>query len=403
MMDVETIITKEQACVEIAQAMRKDDEEAVVQGWKHFHDSITQEIKNDFSAFQSSNDVAVLAQRGYRQLTSQEKAWYRKVTDALKSKNPKQAFVDIIGTDNEDDLMPITIIEDVFRGLREQHELLDVINFQYVGYTTKWILNSHGAQRAIWGQITDEITKEIESGFKVIDLSQNKLSAYCFIERGMLDMGPTFLDAYIRACLSEAIYLGLEYGIVKGTGVNEPIGLIRDISATASFNPTTGWAAKEKIAITEITAASYGELLGTLAETEDGKSRTFGEVVLLCNQKDYLTKVIPATKVMGVDGRYVSVIDTIYPTRIIRTSMLDNGEAILFIPDEYFFGVGASARNGVIEYSDEFKFLDDLRYFKIVQYGAGRCLDNTSAVYLDISNLQLAAIPVKAITEAVIA
>ena len=46
-----------------------------------------------------------------------------------------------------------------------------------------------------------------------------------------------------------------------------------------------------------------------------------------------------------------------------------------------------TGKDGKIEYSDEYKFLEDERYYLIKLYGTGRPLDNTSFLYLDISNL----------------
>jgi hypothetical protein len=60
----------------------------------------------------------------------------------------------------------------------------------------------------------------------------------------------------------------------------------------------------------------------------------------------------------------------------------------------YFMGIGGS-KNGVIEYSDEYKFIEDQRVFKIKQYGTGRAFDNTSALFLDISGLEPAYITVR--------
>jgi hypothetical protein len=65
-------------------------------------------------------------------------------------------------------------------------------------------------------------------------------------------------------------------------------------------------------------------------------------------------------------------------------------------------GMGGS-KNGVIEYSDEYKFLEDQRVFKVKQYGAGRAFDNTSALYLDISGLSPAYITVRNYEETVTA
>ena len=377
----------------IVAAMKSGNEEEIKQAWQEFHAAVVEQVKADFEELQESNDAAVLAQRGYRQLTSKETKWYQKVIEALKSNNPKQAFVSIIGSDNEDDLMPTTIIEDVYKNLRDEYPLLKAINFQHVGYITKWIMNDHSAQNAVWGQITEEIVKEITSSFKVVDINQNKLSAYAIIEVGMLDLGPTFLDGYIRAVLSEAIMSGLEVAIVAGSGVKEPIGLIKDIHEGVEFSSTTGYPDKAAEKVTDFTPASYGALVAKMAVTESGKKRKFTEVCLIVNQTDYLTKVMPATTLLNANGHYVNNLFP-FPTTVFVSNAVEDGKAVMFLKDEYFMGMGGT-KNGVIEYSDEYKFLEDQRVFKIKQYGAGRAFDNTSALYLDISALEPAYITVK--------
>lgn len=384
----------EKACInKIVEAMKSNNEEEIKQAWTDLHNSIAEQVRNDFTEVQESHDAAVLAQRGYRQLTSKESKWYQKVISALKSSDPKQAFTSIIGGDNEEDLMPTTIIEDVYKNLKEEYPLLKAIKFQHVGYLTKWILNDHAAQTAQWGPITDAIAKEITSSFKVIDVNQNKLSAYAIIELGMLDLGPTFLDGYVRTVLSEAIMSGLELAIVKGTGVNQPIGLTKDIHEGVSFSSTDGYPDKEKIVVKTFTPEEYGDLVARMAETENGHKRKFTEVGLICNQKDYLTKVMPATTVLTTNGEYKNNLFPV-PTTVYVSNALDDGEAVLFIKDEYFLGMGG-AKNGVIEYSDEYKFIEDQRVFKIKQYGAGRAFDNTASLFLDISNLEPGYINVK--------
>ena len=390
-----------EATEKLAAAMKSGDESKIQEAWNDFHSSVVEQVKADFAEVQESKDAAVLVQRGYRQLTSKETKWYQKVIEALKSTNPKQAFTAIIGSDNEDDLMPTTIIEDVYKHLRDEHPLLKAINFQYVGYITKWILNDHSAQNAIWGKITDEITKEITSSFKVIDIDQNKLSAYAIIEMGMLDLGPTFLDGYIRAVLAEAIFAGLEAAIVGGTGVNMPVGLKKDIHEGVSYSSTTGYPDKEKVTVKSFSPAEYGALVAQMAVTENGRRRKFTEVGLIVNMVDYLTKVMPATTVLNAEAKYVNNLFP-FPTNVYISNEVDDGEAIMFLKNEYFMGVGGS-KNGVIEYSDECKFLEDQRVFKVKQYGAGRAFDNTSSLYLDISKLDPAYITVRNFEETVTA
>lgn len=385
---------EEKKCIEqLTEAMKSGDEAAIKAAWESFRTSIAEDIKKDYEELCDTNDVAVLAQRGYRQLTNTEKKWYEKVIEAMKSPNPKQMFTAMIGGENEEDLMPTTIIEDVYRDLQDEHPLLKAINFVHVGYITKWVLNDHSTQLAVWGQITDEITKEITSAFEVVDIDQNKLSAYAVIEQGMLDLGPVFLDAYIRTVLKEAMFGGLEYGIIKGTGKNEPIGLIRDIHKGVSVSSETGYPAKEAIAVKDFTPATYGALVAQMANTEKGKKRKIAHVGLICNQTDYLTKVMPATTALNANGSYVNNLFPV-PTNVYISNELDDGKAVLFLEKEYFFGAGGS-KNGVIEYSDEYKFLEDQRVFKIKQYGTGRATDNTCALLLDISGLEPAYITVK--------
>lgn len=384
---------EKEAANKIMEAMKSNDDAKIAEAWEQFHASVAEQVMADFNEVVASNDSAILAQRGYRQLTSKETKWYQRVIDALKSENPKQAFTEILGTDVEDELMPSTIIEDVYKHLQEDHPLLAAINFQSVGYLTKWVLNDHAKQTAVWGQITDEIAKEISSAFRVMDITQSKLSAYAIIEKGMLDLGPTFLDGYIRTCLAEALAAGLESAIISGNGIDKPIGLVKNIGKGVSYSTETGYPNKDKETVKSFAPAEYGALVAKLAVTENGRARKFGKVWMIVNQNDYLTKIMPATTVLNNAGAYVNNLFP-FPTEVIISNEVETGDAVLCLLDEYFLGVGGS-KQGVIEFSDEYKFIEDQRAFKIKQYAAGRAFDNTSALYLNISGVEPAYITVK--------
>lgn len=173
--------------------MAGEDEKAIQEAWLGFQQSIIDVVKQDYE--EAHGNQAILAQRGYRQLTQQEINYYNKLIEAGKSANPKQAMTGVMN------IMPETIIEDVYKDLVQEHPLLSKINFVSVKYLTKWILNDHTVQTAVWGEINSAITEEITSAFKVIDVNQCKLSAFTVIEKDMLDLGPTFLDGYIRMFL----------------------------------------------------------------------------------------------------------------------------------------------------------------------------------------------------------
>lgn len=378
---------QKEAAAALTTAMQAGDEEQIKKAWEGFAEAVKVAVQAEVEAETTeTNDAQALASRGVRQLTDTERKYWEKFIAASKGSNYKQAIANI------DVAFPETIIEDVFRELKEQHPLLAAVNFQNVSILTKWILSDHSTSTAVWGEINGEITKEIEGALKEINLAHNKLSSFAIISLDMLELGPVYVDRYVRALLVESIALGLEYGIVKGKGVNEPIGLIRDIHVGVSVSETEGYPAKAAVEVTSFEPAEYGALLATLAVTEKGNSRVVPEVTLICNQHDYFTKIMPATTVLGMDGTYKRDLFP-HPTNVIISNALANNEAVLCLLDEYFFGLGSN-KNGVLSYSDEFKFLEDKRAYKIKMHGNGRAYDNTCAILLDTTNLQSALIPV---------
>ena len=372
-------LKQKDAVVALQNAMAGEDEKAIQEAWLGFQQSIIDVVKQDYE--EAHGNQAILAQRGYRQLTQQEINYYNKLIEAGKSANPKQAMTGVMN------IMPETIIEDVYKDLVQEHPLLSKINFVSVKYLTKWILNDHTVQTAVWGEINSAITEEITSAFKVIDVNQCKLSAFTVIEKDMLDLGPTFLDGYIRMFLKDALLTGLEKGIVDGTGKAQPIGLTRNVSKDVTITGGV-YPKKEKIEVTSFIPSAYGELLAKMVKNENGRNRKFDKVLMICNQTDYLRKVMPATTYLNAAGAYVNNLFP-FPTDVEISNELDEGEAIVCLPDEYFMGIGG-AKEGVIEYSDDLKFLEDKRVYKIKMYGMGKAYDNTVSLLLDISHLEAA-------------
>lgn len=386
-----SLLTANKAAAQLAAAFKTQDDAEMEKAWEAFGDEVCEKIRADFADYENAKNDSVLAQRGYRVLTSNEKAWYANVANALKSVDPKQAFIDILTSDDKNDIMPETIIEDVMKYLQETRPLLAKVKFQNAGFSTKWIINDNSVQRGGWGKIDASITDEIEGSLKVLAIEQSKYSAFCIIPLDILDMGPQFLDAFIRATLAEALGLGLEEAIVDGSGVNMPCGMMRN--PNGSFNQSTGYPAKSAVKATSFAPAEYGALVAKVAKTEKGKQRTFGSVGMLCNMSDYLTKIMPATTMLTANGGYASNLFP-FPTEVIPCNTVPEGKAVLGILDDYTLAVGGK-RNGNIEFDDSVKFLDDARTFKLVQHAAGRAYDNTSFIVLDISELDPAYITVK--------
>lgn len=358
-------------------AVKEGNEEAFASAFTDFTDLLQEAVMAEAKGMIQAADNTVLAGRGVRALTSVETKYYESIIEAMRNKNPQQALTLI------DDLLPKTVIDAVFEDIAESHPLLSEINFQNTGILTEIIVSTLGGRHmAAWGVLCAEITEELLGGFDTIDLTQKKLSAFIPVCKAMLEIGPEWLDRYVRGILAEAIANGLELAIINGSGLDQPIGMMRDPNGVV--DPVTGNASLVPVALAQITPATYGALIAALAVNANGLSRTVSEVLFICNPVDYFTKVVPAVTVRAADGSYVERFP--FPTKVVQSVHVTQGTAIIGLGKRYFFGLGTS-KGGKIEYSDQYHFLEDERVYLTKLYGNGRPLDSTSFKVLNIANL----------------
>ena len=333
---------------------------------------------NEMEIMEMDRERSIREERGQRKLTVAEEKFYDRFVQSAKTRNPRQAFIELEG--NEDTAMPETIMEDVFKDMLETHQLLNAVNGVYTGYATKWILNDHEKQSAVWGEIDGEITKEITGAFRTIDIKQHKLSAFAQIPMGILDLGKTFIDAYIRKALADSIATALEAAIVNGDGQNCPVGLMKNLTGALDGVHQD----KEATVVKELSPKVMNEVVAKISKTSKGHVRNVAKVQMIVNNVDYLTKVLPAIQTLNMEGRYVAELP--FPTDIIVCNEVPSGKAIVCKLDEYFLGL-ASGKDGVIEFSDDYKFVEDKRTFKVKIYATGTPKDDNMAQVLDISGL----------------
>jgi HK97 family phage major capsid protein len=381
----------------LAQTIMRDDATSgdVDGAIQELASAISDEIRGSFES--AGNDRQALASRGFKVLTSEERAYFDRFAKAATAAHTKAEFIDNMDGAN----LPQTVIDDVMSYVQSQHPFLAALNIRAVSRITKIYTNAGAAQEALWGDLGDAITKEITGAFKELDATQNKLSAYAMISKDELELGPTYLDALIIASLGEAVSNGLEHGFVSGTGLKQPIGFDRSIASGVSVSTTTGYPQKTALAVTDFTPATYGNLLAKLVVDANGRQKnisvttnagiTTPSFALVTSLSDYLTKIMPATTLLNHEGAYVNGLFPV-PTATYTSAYIGSGKALLCIPSEYYALVAA---NRGLEMSDEYKFLEDKRVYKQVMYGAGQAKDDTSAILLDISALDPAYLNVK--------
>lgn len=362
----------------IVQAQKEDNMEAMATAWNELSELNQEAIMNEFNGIVQAADANILNGRGVRQLTSVEKDYYEKVIEAMRSSNPQQALTDLTV------VLPVTTIDAVFEDLVANHPLLDLINFQNTSGLIEFLVNTNGKELAVWGPLTATITKELTSGFKKINMTLNKLSAFLPVAKSMLDLGPVWMDRYVRSILAEALAFGLEEAIVNGTGKDMPIGMNRQVGEGVTVTDGV-YPLKVAVPVVSLDPISYGALIGGMAVDAKDNARVVNEVVMIVNPTDYLTKVMPATTVRAADGTYRNDVFP-FPTKPIQSVQVPAGKAIFGLAKRYFMGIG-TAKSGKIEFSDEYKFLEDERTYLVKLYGHGEPLDNNAFVYADISGL----------------
>lgn len=351
----------------LMEAIKSNDEEKITTAFLRMAEDIQSNLLKEARSIANieSADRAILDKRGMPQLTSEERAYYSQVIE-------KRGFTDLEIT------MPRTIFDRVFDDLEQNHPLLSAITFENTTGVTEWVIRKTGTEAAWWGQLTDPIKKELEGGFAKINTVAYKLSSYLPVAKSMLDLGAEWLDRYVRVVLTESISLGLEMGIVAGTGKDQPIGMMKDLKGSVVEGVYPDKTAKPL-------ADFKPNTLGTeiMAPLTNGGKRTVTSVIMLVNPVDYWAKIFGATTMLTSNGAYVYGVLPI-PGNIIQTVAVPKNKLIVGVAKDYFMGIGSA---GKIEYSDEYKFLEDVRVYLAKQYATGTPKDNFSFLVFDIENL----------------
>ena len=377
----------------LMQALSENDSKKYDEAFDEMIRCVAQDVEEKNKSYlQEAQEVAdrkALAERGVRQLTGTERKYYQALSTAMKADDPKQALT------NADLTLPHTVLDAVFDELQTSHSLLNLISFTNTSGVVEMLMSENGSQRAVWGKLCGPIVQEIMANFVSVQTTLLKLSAFIPVCKAMLDLGPEWLDNFVRQLLYEALANGLEYGIVSGNGNDQPIGMDRQVGPNVTV---TGGVYPEKaaVAVTDFTPYNYGRLISLLAVDPAGKPRTVRDLVLIVNPQDYFEKVMPATTIMTPQGTFVNNVLP-YQTNVVQSIALPRGKAILGLAYKYFAGVGM-ARDGRIEYSDQYQFLEDNRVYLIKLYANGFPMDNNAFLVLDISGLVPATLRVTTVT-----
>lgn len=381
-MTLETIPT-------IQEAVEAQDSEMLAKAIKA---AAEKEAENALMEAIHAQDESIKEARGARKLLSNEKKFYEDVIKCLKEgRSSEQKFKEAIT--GIDVVMPDTLIDTVFDDLETSHGLISVLDVIRTNAKIKvHFANMGTVKKATWGAVDGTISTEISGEFTEIESGAHKLSCYMPVPNSMIDLGPEYLDRFVRTLLYEALANGIEDAVINNLVSTAPLGMIIDFSqaATTSGNVTT-YKAQTASKLKKWTPKGLSTAIKKLSVTKNKNPREVtGRLFMAVNSADYIEFVKPAICIQNATGEWVD--KSPYAIDIVKSAYIPTGKAVLGIKKQYALAICESPLDGNLEYSDEYKFLEEVRTFKIKLYGDGRPKDDNSFVYLDISELEEAAL-----------
>lgn len=368
MQNLDNVKNMETLRAELFNAMTTEDADAQKEAFTNWAEGLQEyfvaEAKNEASALnEAMNDEKILINRGtLKALTSEEKKYFN-------------AVVERKGFDNVQEAFPKTIIEDVFKYLKQEHPLLSKIDMKDTTGLATYIFAKPETATAFWGPICEDIKQMILSGFTAIDLKSSRLSGFVAVCKGMLELGPNWLANYVISAMTEIMSTALELAVVQGNGKNQPIGMIKKLSgATDSVYPD-----KEKVALAKLDATALAGIRATLAKA---KLDSTG-VAVLVNPVSYWSKVFPSLAFRADDGQFV--LDKLATGETIITSYaVPEDVLVVGNPQNYFLGVSGDVR---IDRYKETLAIEDMELFITKFYGYGLAKDKNAFFVCDISKI----------------
>ncbi|MFD5264418.1 phage major capsid protein [Bacillus wiedmannii] len=319
---------------------------------------------------ESMVDRSIMQSRGANVLTSEEMKFFNAVVEE--------------GGFKSTETLPKTTQERIFDDLVEDHPFLQHIGLENLGAVTEFIYGDpEGA--AIWGPLFDGIKGQLNATFRKDSISQLKLTAFIPLANDMLKLGPVWVERYVRTMITEAMKVGLERGFVAGTGKNEPIGLLKDLSGsvvngvypdkkpvgTLTFEP-----GRKTINELKGVVKLLAKKLNADGTDADRPKNIAGKVVMVTNPFDTFDIQANAT-IQNAAGVYV----TSLPFNPIPSEsvFVPQGKVLFFVKGQYVAAMGGTEP---IKKYEETLALEDATVYIAKQYATGKPKDKyTSQVY----------------------
>lgn len=357
-----------------ATATQSGDEAAQATALNEMLEALSSDVRANIlsEVNERMSDRSVLQARGVNVLTSEEKKFFNQVIED--------------GGFKEEATLPTTVQERVFEGLTHEHPFLTHIGLQNLGAVTEFIYSDPEGS-AVWRILFGKIQGQLNTSFRKEKITQMALTAFWAIHNDMLELGPEWVERYVRTCLIEAIKVGLERGFVAGKGLaeEEPVGLLYEVqengavvekltAGTLTFKPgrTTINELRDVVKL-------LAKKLNADGTDADRPKRIAGKVVMVTNPFDTFDIQANAT-VQNANGVYV----TNLPFNPIPTESIfvPEGKVVFFVKGEYIAATGGPLR---VKKFDQTLAMDDATLYIAKQFATGKPKDKYAAQVYDLN------------------
>ncbi len=367
---MENFEAKKAAYMDLVKA-EEQDQEKLASAWNEMQDALAEDLTDKITEqVRNQNvDAQILTARGQNVLTSEETKFFNQVVE--------------FGGFDEDSILPVTTQERIFEDLIAAHPLLGVIGLQDLGAVTRFI-KSDPTKAFAWGALFGEIKGQVSAAFTEEQIGQLKLTAFAVIPKDMLDLGPVWVERYVRTLLVESYSVGLEYGLVNGRGPsqNEPIGLMKNKDSetgavtTKTASGTLTFAPSER---GEIVAGELHDVIKSLSTNEKGKARkVLNKIVMVVNPID-LISVQARNTIQNSNGQWVTSLP--YNIQLVESEEIPEKKTLFFVRGEYLAAVAGGYKTNKF---DQTLAIEDAMLYTIKQFANGKPSDNKTALLYDL-------------------
>jgi HK97 family phage major capsid protein len=348
-------------------AMKDGDEKTQQEAFGNFFDALQEQVSASVSeqVNDSMLDRSILQNRGQNVLTSEETKFFNAAIQE--------------GGFTDESILPVTTQERVFEDLKNEHPLLNAIGLQDMGAVTR-IIKADPEGAAIWGKLFGAIQGQVNTAFSEEEINQLKLTAFGVLPNDMLELGPQWVERYIRTLLVEVVSVALEKAFVIGTGNNEPTGLNRDV------DPDTGTVTEKTAKGTltfkpgRTTVIEMKNVVKGLSKNAKGKARKVaGKIVMVVNPFDHFDITASATT-QNSNGVYVTNLP--FNPEVVESEFVSEGKVIFFVKGQYLAAIAGGYK---LKKFDQTLAMEDAQLYTIKQFANGKPLDNNASVVYDLA------------------